>query len=64
MSLKLYDLQGRLVKTLVEGPAVAGPQRVSVRAEDGDGVDLASGVYFLRLEAQGGRLSQKWVVLK
>jgi hypothetical protein len=64
MSLKLYDLQGRLVKTLVEGPAVAGPQRVSVRAEDGDGVGLASGVYFLRLEAQGGRLSQKWVVLK
>ena len=64
MSLRLYNLQGRLVRTLVAGPAVAGPQRIALPAEDGDGVRLAPGVYFLHLEAQGERLSQKWVVLK
>jgi phosphatidylserine/phosphatidylglycerophosphate/cardiolipin synthase-like enzyme len=64
MSLGLYDLQGRRVKTLLDGPAVAGPQRVSLRAQDGSGARLASGVYFLRLTALGSQLSQKWVVLQ
>lgn len=64
MSLKLYDLSGRLVRTLVDGPAVAGPHRVSLGAEDGGGARLASGVYFLRLEALGSALSQKWVILR
>jgi hypothetical protein len=52
------------VRTLVDGPAVPGPHRVGLEARDGSGARLASGVYFLQLEALGGRLSQKWVVLR
>ena len=42
--LAVYDPEGRLVRTLVEGPRAAGTHRTTVGG-------LGSGVYFYRLEA-------------
>jgi hypothetical protein len=55
LRLRLYDVAGRLVRTLVDGPAPAkgvGQARWDTRAASGDPV--ASGVYLIRLE-EGGR---------
>jgi hypothetical protein len=48
MTLKLYDLDGRLVQTLIEGWQEAGEQRVVL---NGDG--FSSGVYMIKGEARG-----------
>jgi phosphatidylserine/phosphatidylglycerophosphate/cardiolipin synthase-like enzyme len=64
MSLKLYDTRGRLARTLVNGPAEAGPHRIEFDGRDGNGAKLAPGIYFLRLNAIGSHLTQKWVVLE
>jgi len=62
-SLKLYDIAGRLIRTLHDGPLAAGRH---VRVWDGRmdrGGLAAPGVYFSRLEAGGKVLSQKLVML-
>jgi hypothetical protein len=46
--LAVYDLLGRRVALLIDGPTPAGTHRVSFRADD-----LPSGVYLYRLEAGG-----------
>ena len=59
---KLYDVAGRLVRTLQNGPLAAGRH---VRVWDGrtDGGGQASpGVYFSRLES-GGKVSSRKVVM-
>jgi len=55
--LVVYDAQGRLVRTLAEGPRAAGTHRISVS-------DLESGVYFYRLEAGRTSLTRRMVVAK
>ena len=55
--LAVYDAQGRLVRTLVEGNRSAGTNQVSVSG-------LKSGVYFYRLEAGKTSLTRRMVVAK
>lgn len=64
VTLGLYDLSGRLVRMLANGPAVPGTQRVTFPASDARGVKLAAGVYFLKLDAAGTKQTQKWVLLR
>jgi len=59
VSLKVYDVLGREVKTLVSTRENAGDHYVTVA-----GSDLASGVYFYRLEAGGNALQRKMLLLK
>jgi|GEM_PF-2410015 len=58
-SLKVHDLAGRLVATLVDGMVEAGGHSVVF-----DGSQLASGVYFTTLQANGQVQSQKMVLVK
>lgn len=53
VSLVIFDLLGREVKTLVEGDQEAGRHTVVWNATDGGGRNLASSVYFYRLRASG-----------
>ena len=62
-TIRLYDMRGRLVRTLVDREAEPGTHRINFNGRDQNGQKLNSGVYFLRLDAVGENLSQKWVVL-
>jgi hypothetical protein len=53
VTLRVYDAAGRLVRTLVDGQREAGPQSVVWGGTTETGERAASGVYFLKMEAEG-----------
>ena len=59
VTLKIYDLTGRLVTTLADEVCAAGLQTRTF-----DGHDLASGLYFARLQISSHIQTQKLVLLK
>jgi hypothetical protein len=59
VSLKIYDISGRMVATLVDGRRVAGTHEVHF-----NGAGLASGVYLCRLETGLSSATAKMVLLK
>ena len=61
-SIRVYDVQGRLVRQLVDSYLAAGRRSVTWDGKDDAGTSVASGVYFLRLEA-GGQFSTRSVNL-
>jgi len=65
VSLRIYDVHGRLVRTLVDReltPAAVTP--VEWRGDDDAGRPVASGVYFCQLNAGSFEASRKMVLLK
>jgi hypothetical protein len=65
VTLTVYDASGRRVTRLLERAALpAGFHNLVWRARDGDGRDLASGVYFYRLEAGDFRAVRKMLMIK
>jgi uncharacterized repeat protein (TIGR02543 family) len=63
VSLRVLDLQGRLVATLVDGVMPAGRHDVLWGGETRGGA-ARSGLYFVRLEAEGKRLVRSVAVLR
>ncbi len=59
VSLDIFDMLGRKVKTLVHGKQEAG-----VHMAKFDGSGLSSGVYFCRLEADGSVATKKLVLVR
>ena len=59
VTLEVFDILGRVVRTLVSGEQGFGPH--SVRLE---GTGLSSGVYFYRLKAEGMVQTKKFMVLR
>ena len=53
MTLRIYDVSGRLIRTLVDEPQTAGEKTVTWNGRDTQGRSVASGVYFYRLQAPG-----------
>jgi len=60
--LRMYDLRGRSVATIIDRIMDAGPHVVAWAAKDAEGGRLAPGLYFLALTA-GGREHHSKVVL-
>jgi hypothetical protein len=60
--LAVYDASGRLIRTLVDGPAAAGAHTATWHGLDDNGAAVSSGVYFLRLHS-GSRVETEKVVL-
>ena len=52
-SLEVFDLDGRLVRTLVRAPLEAGEHQAVWRGDDQAGARLAAGTYFYRLRFAG-----------
>lgn len=52
-SVRLFDVSGRLVRTLADGELPAGENRLRWDGNDDRGRALASGVYYLRVEIAG-----------
>jgi hypothetical protein len=64
VTARIYDLSGRVVRTLLDESLAAGPHELSWDGTiDGGGI-AASGVYFVRVESPGFTASRKLVLLK
>jgi hypothetical protein len=65
VNLRIYDMAGHLVKTLVNGDMVeAGHKEIVWRGRDGSGRQVASGTYFYRLEAGQYSETKRMVLVK
>jgi flagellar hook assembly protein FlgD len=64
VSLKLYDVQGRLIRTLVDGMQPAGIHPIVWDGRSDAGYPTSSGVYFYRLKTPGYERTRKAVLLK
>jgi hypothetical protein len=63
-SLRVYDVRGRLVRVLVDGPMPAGVQRARWDGRDASGRTAASGIYFVKLGAGGLERSERILKLR
>jgi hypothetical protein len=63
-SVKIYSLEGRLIKTLHEGFAPAGTSEMHWNGLDNTGRAVPTGVYFLSVKSTGGDAVQKLYLLK
>lgn len=59
VSLKIYNANGKMIETIVNQIQNAGTYEA-----DFDGSNLASGVYFYRLEAEGFTQTRKMILIK
>jgi hypothetical protein len=59
VSLNLYDISGRLIKTLVNEHKNPGNYQLTLNANN-----LPAGVYFLSLEVEEKRIIERLVVIK
>ena len=64
VDLRIYDVQGRLVRTLTEGKQPAGPHAVVWDGRDGEGSIVATGTYFYELVTEGGNQTRKAIRLE
>ena len=64
VSLRIYDIMGRLVKDFGELHYSTGEHSVTWNGRDEFGLSLTSGVYYYRLEANGQRVVKKMLLVK
>jgi hypothetical protein len=64
ISLAVYDITGRLVRTLARGPYPAGRTMVFWDGRNDSGRRVSSGVYFSRLDAAGQVRTRRMVFLR
>ncbi|MBD3367437.1 MAG: hypothetical protein GF405_04595 [Candidatus Eisenbacteria bacterium] len=62
--VRIYDVSGRLVKALVDGPMPAGRHELAWDGRSASGERAASGVYFCRFEAGDVRETSSMVLLR
>jgi len=63
-SVKIYNVAGRLVATLLDEPRSPGRYRVDWTARGEDGASLASGVYYVKLQIGKRSVTMRMVQLK
>jgi len=59
ITMSLYDLSGKFVRTIQQGFFLAGDYNITVNLED-----LPAGVYYYTLETSDSKLTQKMVLVK
>lgn len=64
VKLAVYNVTGRRVRTLVDGPAERGRHSVVWDGTDDRGRPVSSGAYFVKLEVEGQTSSEKMVVTR
>ncbi|MBN1783067.1 T9SS type A sorting domain-containing protein [bacterium] len=62
--LRILDVQGRTVATLLESPMDAGLHNIIWNGRDSHGMDAASGVYLVQVEADRQILSRKITLIR
>ncbi len=64
VALSVYDMQGRMVRRLIQGRLAAGRHESVWHGDDDNGRIVANGVYFYVLRVDGQLLSKKCVFMK
>ena len=62
--LQIFDVDGRLVRTLVNGSVQAGRNSFTWDGADDRGHSVAPGVYFYRLDAPGFSETRRMMLLR
>ncbi|MEO6166314.1 MAG: T9SS type A sorting domain-containing protein [Chitinophagales bacterium] len=63
-SLKVYDVQGRLINVLLDEELTQGIHQVSWNADNGSGGLLNTGVYLVRLETPANSETEKMMIIR
>lgn len=63
VKLEVFDIAGRKIATLADGPMAAGAHAVTWAGTDASGAKVASGLYFSRLTADG-RTEQRAMMIQ
>ena len=64
ITLEIYDILGRRVRTLINSQIEAGYQKIIWDGRNDYGLELSSGFYFYRINAGNFNKTQKMVLLK
>ncbi len=64
VAARVYDVRGRVVRTLFDGSLPAGTHRLVWQGDEGEGAAVAPGVYLITVETVAGKRSTKVVVLR
>jgi hypothetical protein len=64
VEMKVYDIKGRLVRTLMSGDAPAGKHRATWDGRDSEGRPAATGIYLYRLETPERSISRKMTLIR
>ncbi|KPL14172.1 MAG: hypothetical protein AMS26_11695 [Bacteroides sp. SM23_62] len=64
VSLSIFDLMGREIKTLVSDKKSQGSYTAIWDGTDNTGQKVASGIYFYRLKSDGITLTKRMVLLR
>jgi flagellar hook assembly protein FlgD len=64
VTIKIYEVGGRLVRTLVDGMMNAGSHGAAWDGRNGRGAAVASGIYFYKMETKDFSQTRKMVVLR
>lgn len=62
--VRVFDVSGRLVKTLADGTFASGPHKLLWNGCNSNGSMVASGIYFIRLDSRAYSITQKAIILK
>jgi len=63
-TLRIYRVDGVLVRTLHDGPASAGVYAFRWDGRDGEGTALPGGMYLIELRAEGRTRVEKGILLR
>jgi hypothetical protein len=63
-TLKVYNILGQIVRTLIDEPKTPGNYEVVWDGKDEKGKEVSSGIYFLRLDAENYEKTKKMTLLK
>jgi hypothetical protein len=63
VSLRVYNVNGRLVRTLVDGVVEPGRHVVAWDGSSDAGESVGSGVYFCNMAVRGSHISEQKIVL-
>jgi hypothetical protein len=64
VTLQIYDVAGRIVRTLVDREETAGEKRLTWYGRNDQGNRVASGVYFYRMTSLGFDMTRKMILLQ
>jgi len=64
VSIGIFDMKGRLIKTLADAQMQAGTHQLIWNAKDEKGSTLSTGIYFLRMQTGNYAETKKLSVIK